>query len=164
MSNPTGVYSNRVLKQKFKRAKQKMNFQRIISSDSDSSSTVDLHDDNEDNLTDNEATHHRTDKFLEENYVPDNYDNKDSGIGNLVSYDCSSLLYENATITTQEAVNRLMQFVFIKSNFDKNKVITMMRLIKSILHSLNKLPIMFRQILRTYGKIPSSIEKCYSNN
>ncbi|CAF4830980.1 unnamed protein product, partial [Rotaria magnacalcarata] len=75
-----------------------MNFQRIISSDSDSSSTVDLHDDNEDDLTDNEApieTHHRTDKFLEENYVPDNDDNIDSGIGNLVSHDCSSSLYEN---------------------------------------------------------------------
>ncbi|CAF2057652.1 unnamed protein product [Rotaria magnacalcarata] len=166
MSNPTGVYSNRVLKQKFKRAKQKMNFQRIISSDSDSSSTVDLHDDNEDDLTDNEApieTHHRTDKFLEENYVPDNDDNIDSGIGNLVSHDCSSSLYENATITIHEAVNRLMQF-FIKSNFDKNKVINMMRLIKSILPSPNKLPITFRQILRTYGKTPSSIEKFYCNN
>ncbi|CAM4845204.1 unnamed protein product [Rotaria magnacalcarata] len=143
-----------------------MNFQRIISSDSDSSSTVDLHDDNEDDLTDNEApiaTHHRTDKFLEENYVPDNDDNIDSGIGNLVSHDCSSSLYENATITIHEAVNRLMQF-FIKSNFDKNKVINMMRLIKSILPSPNKLPITFRQILRTYGKTPSSIEKFYCNN
>ena len=72
-------------------------------------------------------------------------------------------LYENTTITTHEAVNRLMQF-FIKSNFDKNKVINMMRLIKSILPSPNKLPTTFRQILRTYGKTPSSIEKFYCNN
>ncbi|CAF3341334.1 unnamed protein product [Rotaria sp. Silwood2] len=168
MSNSPAIYSNRVLQQKLNREEQKINYQHVISSDSDSdsNSTIHRYDDNEYDLTDNEAsiaTHHLTDKFLEENYVPDNYDSIDSGTANLVPYDYSPPLYEHATVTTNEAVNRLMQF-FIKSNFDKNKVINMMRLIKSILPSPNKLPTTFRQILRTYGKTPSSIEKFYCNN
>ncbi|CAF2380024.1 unnamed protein product [Rotaria sp. Silwood2] len=168
MSNSPAIYSNRVLQQKLNREEQKINYQHVISSDSDSdsNSTIHRYDDNEYDLTDNEAsiaTHHLTDKFLEENYVPDNYDSIDSGTANLVPYNYSPPLYEHATVTTNEAVNRLMQF-FIKSNFDKNKVINMMRLIKSILPSPNKLPTTFRQILRTYGKTPSSIEKFYCNN
>ncbi|CAF1395132.1 unnamed protein product, partial [Rotaria sordida] len=168
MSNSPGIYSNRVLQQTLNREKRKINYQHVISSDSDSdsNSTIHQHHDNENDLTDNKgpiATHHLTDKFLEENYVPDNYDSIDSDTGNSTPYDSSPPLYEYATITTNEAVNCLMQF-FIKSNFDKNKVIKMMRLIKSILPSPNKLPTTFRQILRTYGKIPSSIEKFYCNN
>ncbi|CAF1259558.1 unnamed protein product [Rotaria sordida] len=168
MSNSPGIYSNRVLQQTLNREKRKINYQHVISSDSDSdsNSTIHQHHDNENDLTDNKgpiATHHLTDKFLEENYVPDNYDSIDSDTGNSIPYDSSPPLYEYATITTNEAVNCLMQF-FIKSNFDKNKVIKMMRLIKSILPSPNKLPTTFRQILRTYGKIPSSIEKFYCNN
>ncbi|CAF3939417.1 unnamed protein product, partial [Rotaria sp. Silwood1] len=168
MLNSPGIYSNRVLQQKLNREKQKINYQHVISndSDSDSNSIIHRHDDNEYDLTDNKASiamHHLTDKFLEENYVTDNYDSIDSGTGNLIPHDYSPPLYEYATITTNEAVNRLMQF-FIKSSFDKNKVINMMRLIKYILPSPNKLPTTFRQILRTYGKTPSSIEKFYCNN
>ena len=112
------------------------------------------------------AIYHRiTDNVVEKNYVLDNYDNMDSGSGtdNLVVYDNSSLLYSRASITVNEAVNRLMQY-FIQSNFDKSNVITLMRLIKSILSSPNKLPTTLRQILRIYGQVPSSIEKFYCNN
>ncbi|CAF4925350.1 unnamed protein product, partial [Rotaria sp. Silwood1] len=161
MLNSPGIYSNRVLQQKLNREKQKINYQHVISndSDSDSNSIIHRHDDNEYDLTDNKASiamHHLTDKFLEENYVTDNYDSIDSGTGNLIPHDYSPPLYEYATITTNEAVNRLMQF-FIKSSFDKNKVINMMRLIKYILPSPNKLPTTFRQILRTYEKMVSNI-------
>lgn len=56
-----------------------------------------------------------------------------------------------------------MQF-FIKSNFNKSKVANIMYPIKSILPSSNKLPTTFRQILRVYGKTPSSMEKFFCND
>ena len=86
-----------------------------------------------------------------------------SGTDNLVVCDNSSLLHSRVSITVNEAVNRLMQY-FIQSNFDKSKAITLMRLIKSILPSPNKLPTTFRQILRIYSQVPSSIEKFYCKN
>ena len=101
MSNSPGIYSNRVLQQKLNREKQKSNYQHVISSDSDSdldsgsNSTINRHDDNEYDLTDTEvstATRHLTDKFLEENYVPDNYDSIDSGTANLVSHDSTTII------------------------------------------------------------------------
>ena len=171
MSTSLGVYSKRVFQQKLNREKQKVNYQNVIGSDSDSDSdsTIYPNNENERELLDNGIAiaihHHVTDNVVEKNYVADNYDNMDSGSGtdNLVVCDNSSLLYSRVSITVNEAVNRLMQY-FIQSNFDKSKAITLMRLIKSILPSPNKLPTTLRQILRIYSQVPSSIEKFYCKN
>ncbi|CAF4070044.1 unnamed protein product [Rotaria magnacalcarata] len=91
------------------------------------------------------------------------HDNVDIDDDGLFQHDSSPPLYERSNITTSETVTQLMKFC-IKSNFDKQQVVKMMCLLKSILPTPNRLPTTFRQILNIYGKTPSSIENFYCNN
>lgn len=141
----------------------------MILSDSDSNLNSTIYDQNDtdqepaDNETPKEIARHLPYRFHENVYAPDNHDNPYIQSGNLIEHDNSPLLYDNANITTNEAVNMLMN-IFTQVNFDKTKVVSMMHLVKRNLPSMNKLPITLQQILRTYGKIPCSIKKYYCNN
>lgn len=169
MLNSSEIYSNRVLQQKLNREKQKRNYESMILGDSDSDSDLTIDDQNDpdhevaDNETSMEIAHHLPHRFHENIYVPDDLDNLYIENENLIEHDNSPPLYDNASITVNEAVNLLMKF-FIDANFDKTKVVSMMRLIKRILPSTNKLPTSFQQILRIYGKTPCSTEKYYCNS
>ena len=52
----------------------------------------------------------------------------------------------------------------VNSNFGKFKVVSLMRLIISILPTPNQLPTTFHQILKIFVKNPSSMTKFYCNN
>ena len=96
-------------------------------------------------------------QFEEDNYLPDHDDNmKIDDDDDAFGFDDTPPLYYQATMTTGKNVKRLMAF-FIKSNFDKFKIVKIMRLIKLILPTPNKLPTTFRQILKIFGKVPSSM-------
>lgn len=169
MSDLADISSSRVLKQKSNREKQKNNYEHVVLSDNDSDSDSTIYEDYDDKneVTNNEVsmevTDYLTEEFHENNYNPDNHDIPDTESEDLGECENSPPLYDNANITVYEAVSLLMKF-FNQANFDKKKVISMMRLIKRLLPCSNKLPVTFRQILQLYGKKPCSIEKYYCNN
>ncbi|CAF5224081.1 unnamed protein product, partial [Rotaria magnacalcarata] len=123
-------------------------------SDSDSDSTIEKSDDNYYEFSDDERAVPSTNQYKKyehtaDNYLPDMHDNVDIDDDGLFRHDSSPPLYERSNITTSEAVTQLMMFC-IKSNFDKQQVVKMMCLLKSILPTPNRLPTTFRQILNIY--------------
>jgi hypothetical protein len=166
MSNINEIYTDRVLHQRLYRDKEKSQYQQTIDNDWDS--TISESDVNDFDLSDDESTisplnQFHNDKYAKDNYLQDRDDDINTANDNLFDHDHSPPLYEQSTITTNEAVGRLMEFC-INSNFDKQKIIKMMCLVKSILPSSNKLPTIFRQILNIYDKTPSSNQKFSCNN
>lgn len=114
MFNSPRTYSHRVRQQKSNREKQKVNYQHIMNDDSDPDSDLNLnstidqqHNDSGYDLIDNDVPMtigDETDKAIDQNYIPDQFDDKDGSIINEVKSDYSELLYEQATITINEAV------------------------------------------------------------
>ncbi|CAF1401636.1 unnamed protein product [Rotaria magnacalcarata] len=147
---------NSGLQQRLYREKQKIQYQKTIDSDSDSDSdsTIEKSDDNYYEFSDDERAVPSTNQYKKyehavDNYLPDVHDNVDIDDDGLLQHDNSPPLYERSNITTSEEVTQLMKFC-IKSNFDKQQVVKMMCLLKSILPKPNRLPTTFRQILNIY--------------
>ncbi|CAF2090236.1 unnamed protein product [Rotaria magnacalcarata] len=147
---------NSGLQQRLYREKQKIQYQKTIdsNSDSDSDSTIEKSDDNYYEFSDDERAVPSTNQYKKyehavDNYLPDVHDNVDIDDDGLLQHDNSPPLYEGSNITTSEEVTQLMKFC-IKSNFDKQQVVKMMCLLKSILPTPNRLPTTFRQILNIY--------------
>ncbi|CAF3816566.1 unnamed protein product [Rotaria sp. Silwood1] len=169
MSDATDAYSQKVARQRHKRNKKKIQYQRTVNSSF--VSDTDLMDaemtDIEYHLSDDEpkiiVDQCEEEDYFEDHYLPDEHDNVRIGDDSTFESDDTPPLYRQSIITTGEAVRKLMTFC-IKSNFDKQKVVTMMRLIKSILPTPNKLPTTFKQILKIFGKTPSFVTKFYCNN
>ena len=169
MSHIPNRYAYRITRQRHKRSLQRIQYQRILSVSS-SNDTDSINDEVDDNgypsLDDEQKTmlnECEKEKHAEDHYLPDENDNVDIVSDNIFQSDDTPPLYPQSTVTTAEAVRKLMIFC-IKSNFDKLKVITMMRLIKTILPAPNKLPTTFKQILKIFGKTPSFIAKFYCNS
>ncbi|CAF1104233.1 unnamed protein product [Didymodactylos carnosus] len=168
MSYPQVAYTKKVSRQRQIRNKQKLSYQQMVysSSESEADSMNDEMDDSQCQLLDEEVTttvrQIETEDYLGDCYLPNGDDNVQVH-DDMFELDYTPPLYPQSTIRTGQAVKRLMTF-FIKSNFDKRKIIRMMCLIKSILPTPNKLPTTLKQILKIFGKTPSFITKFYCNN
>jgi hypothetical protein len=192
MAKLSEVYSERVMQQRMTRKKRTAQYQELIdsSSDYDTDSISNTIDVTNFNLIDDETTatimnQHEVEGGADDHYFPnecdfEGYYSPDEGdfedynflyecdsinIDNhvLFSYDGVPPLYQHSTTSIGEAVKLIMTF-YINSNFDKSKVVTLMRLIESLLPIPNGLPTTFPQILKIFGKNPSSITKFYCNN
>ena len=168
MSQSSNVYIKRVTVQRQNRITQKARYQQTVYSDSDSDidSMNNEMDDSQCQLSDEGKTtvnQFRTEDHLEDSYLPDEDDFMQEDGDSTFQLNETPPLYQQSAIRTGEAVKRLMTF-FMKSNFDKQKILTMMCLIKSLLPTPNKLPTTFRQILKIFGKTPSFVTKFYCNS
>lgn len=192
MSHPSDTYSKRVLQQRRVRNEQKLKYQQMIYRNNDDTDSTDYGiDDIQSPLSDDELASIMN-QFQSKNHWVESYlaNTNDTGqvdgespfqlhddavfpLNDDVTFqsddeaafqlDDTPPLYNKSTIKTGQAVQRLMNF-FIKSNFDKQKIIAIMRLIKSLLPNPNKLPTTFRQILKIFGKTPSFTTKFYCNS
>ncbi|CAM4805911.1 unnamed protein product [Rotaria magnacalcarata] len=181
MENGNESYTGRVFQQRARRNKRKKQYQEVVENESDddtdsTSYSIDIvkrnilkkktsttTTTNEQVLVDNvvDPDFLGQDNF-EEYYSSTEKDNFNEHDNFLSSKDGKSPLYKDAHISVTEAVKFIMNFCN-SSNFDKAKVFALMRLIKSLLPIPNQLPITFNQVLKLYGKNPSSMTKFYCN-
>ncbi|CAF3079347.1 unnamed protein product [Rotaria sp. Silwood2] len=169
MSDTPDTCSQRVAQQRHQRNKKKIQYQQTVNSSFVSDTDLMNAEMNniEYQLSDDApkiiVNQYEQEDHFEDHYLPDEHDNVGIGDDRTFQSDDTPPLYRQSTITTGEPVRKLMTF-YIKSNFDKLKVVTMMRLIKSILPTPNKLLTAFKQILKIFGKTPSFVTKFYCND
>jgi hypothetical protein len=89
------------------------------------------------------------------NYKNDEFDNIYSVNEEPVDIDNSQLLYDGSGITTKDAVSRLTGFM-IDYNVNKQTVISLLRIIKSLLPTPNRLPTTWKAIMKILGHTSTS--------
>ncbi|CAF3230392.1 unnamed protein product [Rotaria socialis] len=175
----TDFYSARVLQQRVRR--EKVHYEQIVDDESksdinSSSDSVDMLDFqllnntttttrlHRQELDDNVDGGHFSDEDNFENYYSSNEaDNVNIDDEILLLHDGNLPLYQQASVSVGKAVQYIMNY-YINSNYDKSKVVALLNVIKYILPIPNRLPTTFHQILKIYGKKPSSTVKFYYNS
>lgn len=171
MSGSNKSERSRVVIQRAMRERRRLEYQNVVRSDSDSdmdsdnNPTTSIYDDTDRNssLDSNEMDDPCDSENYSKVYNADEDDQVDEKKYEFSERDNSPPLYSQSPISTGAAVTRLMAF-FIDSNLDQKQIVTLIRLIKSLLPMPNQLPTTLRAIFKVFGKTPSSIMKFYCNH
>jgi hypothetical protein len=167
MSNTDEYERLRVINQRIRRERQRIEYRHAVhsESDTDTDSTTSPINDIEDRLC-ADSNEPAAESFERENdsevYHADQDDQVDETRCDSSECDNTPPLYFQSPVSIGEAIRRLMTF-FVDANLDQQKVVTLLHLIKSLLPVPNSLPTTLKQVFKIFGKSPSCETKFYCN-